>query len=284
MTQHLRTWQVSGKPWTFGEMPSLMGIVNVTPDSFSDGGKWTSLSAAVDHALQLAADGAEILDIGGESTRPDADPVSEVEELARVIPVISRLAGLTKVPISIDTMKAAVAREALAAGAQIVNDVSALTADPRMTEVCANSTCGVIVMHMQGTPKTMQLNPHYEDVVQEVDAYLQTRVDQLAAAGIHPDRIMIDPGVGFGKTAQHNLELLSNVCKFRASGRPVLIGHSRKGFLGKLVGRKVDNRLASTIGVSIALAEQHADVLRVHDVAAVRDAILAWHTIRQVVS
>ncbi|WP_437204858.1 dihydropteroate synthase [Planctomicrobium sp. SH664] len=271
-----RIWKFHDQTWTLGDFPRLMGIVNVTPDSFSDGGRWESVDAAVAQALQLVEDGADLLDLGGESTRPGADPVSEAEELRRVIPVIERLIVETSVPISIDTTKAAVARAALAAGAVIVNDISGLTFDPHMIEVCAASRCGVIAMHMQGTPQTMQLNPHYEHVVQEVTGYLQQRVAVLERAGIEPERVMVDPGIGFGKTPQHNLDLLSHVRDLRSFGRPVLIGHSRKGFLGKLIGRQVDERLAGTIGVSIALAAQHVDMLRVHDVRAVRDALTAW--------
>lgn len=276
----LLNWSFAGTCWQLGAFPKIMGIVNVTPDSFSDGGQWASTQAAVDHALQLVEQGADLLDIGGESTRPFSEPVSEAEELRRVIPVIEALSSQTQVPLSVDTMKAVVARESLAAGAVIVNDISGLEFDKKMVEVCAASQCGVIVMHMQGTPQTMQIDPQYECVVSEVQQYLETRLQALIAAGIHPDRVMIDPGVGFGKTAQHNLEILSSIEKFRQSGRPVLIGHSRKGFLKKLVGRPVDERLAGTIGVSVALAEQHVDMLRVHDVAAVRDALVAWNTIR----
>ncbi|HWL10872.1 MAG TPA: dihydropteroate synthase [Planctomicrobium sp.] len=277
----LTHWSFSGTHWQLGGFPKLMGIVNVTPDSFSDGGRWTSVSAAVEHALELVEQGADVLDIGGESTRPGADSVDELEELRRVVPVIEQLAGRTTVPISIDTMKSAVAREALAAGSVIVNDVSGLTSDAGMVDVCAGSDCGVILMHMQGTPKTMQLNPRYEDAVVEIGSYLNDRVESLVAVGLDRQRLMIDPGVGFGKTAQHNLELLSHIAELRQSGRPVLIGHSRKGFLKKLVGREVDERLAGTIGVSIALAEQHVDMLRVHDVAAVKDSLMAWKTVRE---
>jgi len=272
-------WQVAGTDWELGAFPKLMGIVNVTPDSFSDGGRWNSVQAAVDQALKLAEDGADVLDIGGESTRPFSEPVSEAEELRRVIPVIEQLATRTTVPISIDTMKAAVAREALAAGAVIVNDVSGLAFDSQMGDVCAASTCGVILMHMQGTPQTMQIDPQYQDVVREVSDSLNRRVDELVACGIARERMMVDPGIGFGKTARHNLELLSHVAALREMS-PVLIGHSRKGFLKKLLGRNVDERLAGTIGVSIALAEQQADMLRVHDVSAVRDALRGWQMIR----
>jgi dihydropteroate synthase len=256
-----------------------MGIVNVTPDSFSDGGDYLEVEAAVAHGLQLVEDGAEILDIGGESTRPQAEPVSADEELRRVIPVIERLSGRVSVPVSIDTCKAAVAREALDAGATVVNDISGLTFDPRMVDTCAACDSGVICMHIQGDPQTMQLNPHYDDVVGEVRAHLAQRLDDLERRGVNRERVVIDPGIGFGKTAEHNLELLSNIAALRSLGRPVLIGHSRKGFLKKLLGRPIDERLSGTIGVAIAAASQSADMLRVHDVAAVRDALTAWKAV-----
>jgi dihydropteroate synthase len=272
-------WSFAGIDHALGTFPRLMGIVNATPDSFSDGGHFLDPAAALQHALKLVEDGADILDIGGESTRPGAIPVPVDEELQRVIPLIERLAASTQIPISIDTMKARVAREALAAGATIVNDVSALQFDEQMIEVCADSDCGVIVMHMQGTPQTMQHSPHYENVVEEVREFLAGRVAALDAAGIAPERIVLDPGIGFGKTAAHNLDLLRNIERLRSLDRPVLIGHSRKRFLGKLLGKAIDERTAGTIGVSIALAQQHADILRVHDVAAVKDALRAWRAI-----
>lgn len=281
-THHMKTarsWKPAGRVHRLGAHPWLMGIVNVTPDSFSDGGQFADASAAVDHALQLVEQGADILDVGGESTRPGARPVPASTEMQRVIPVIEQLATRTEVLISIDTMKAEVAREALAAGAGIVNDVSALTFDEAMPHVCADSDCGVIAMHMQGTPQTMQDNPTYDDVLAEVRDYLHSRMTALAAAGIAAERIVLDPGIGFGKTAAHNLELLRNVEALRSLGRPVLIGHSRKRFLGKLLGKEIDERTAGTIGVSIALAQQHADILRVHDVAAVKDALRSWQAI-----
>ncbi|SFI35425.1 dihydropteroate synthase [Planctomicrobium piriforme] len=278
---NLRHWSFGKTVWQLGDFPRLMGIVNVTPDSFSDGGRWVSVAAAVEHALELVEQGADVLDIGGESTRPNAEPVTAEEELRRVVPVIEALSRQTTTPISIDTTKADVAQAALAAGASIVNDVSGLTFDPQMASVCAASDCGVILMHMQGTPQTMQLNPTYTNAVTEIRDYLNARCDALVAAGIARERLMVDPGIGFGKTAAHNVEILSHISQFRAAGRPVLIGHSRKGFLQKLVGRKVDERQAGTIGVSIALAAQHTDMLRVHDVGAVRDALVAWRTIME---
>jgi dihydropteroate synthase len=272
-------WQFGPHRRRLGEFPLLMGIVNVTPDSFSDGGRYLSDAAAVEHALQLAEEGADILDIGGESTRPGASPVSADEELRRVIPVIDRLRGQSRVPISIDTSKSEVARESLAAGATIVNDVSGLTFDPRIVEVCAASECGVVCMHIRGTPQTMQQDPRYNDVVSEVARHLAERVAALSTSGIQPERIVVDPGIGFGKTAEHNLQLLSAIGRFRAPGRPVLIGHSRKSFLKKIIGRAIDELLSGTIGVAIAAAMQSVDVLRVHDVGPVRDALLAWHAV-----
>lgn len=272
-------WAVGDALWQLGDFPKLMGIVNVTPDSFSDGGKWVTQQAAIDHALQLVEEGADILDIGGESTRPGSDFVSVSEELNRVIPVITELASRVSVPISIDTTKSEVAAEALSAGASIVNDISGLTFDTKIIDVCAAHSCGVIAMHIQGTPKTMQLNPHYDDAVNDIRSWLINRCDELESRGIARERIVIDPGIGFGKTAQHNLDILSNVAAFRNFGRPVLIGHSRKGFLKKLLNRELDERLAGTIGVSLALARQHVDILRVHDVRAVKDALQAFQKI-----
>lgn len=270
--------------WQFGRCPKLMGIVNVTPDSFSDGGQFVAVSAAVEHAQRLVADGADIVDIGGESTRPGATPVGLDDELRRVVPVVRELARQTKTPISIDTYKAEVARQCLAAGAVIVNDISGLMFDPDMPAVCCESNCGVIAMHIQGTPQTMQLEPHYNDVVQDVRQHFARRLDELAAAGIARERIVIDPGIGFGKTAEHNLALLSNIATFHELERPVLIGHSRKRFLKKVLGRDVEERNAGTLGVALALAAQGTDILRVHDVQATRDALLAWNAVMSKVS
>jgi dihydropteroate synthase len=252
-----------------------MGIVNTTPDSFSDGGRFLDPSAAVDRALQLQAEGAGILDVGGESTRPGAAVVPEIEEVRRVLPVIEKLVTCSPLPISVDTTKAEVARLALAAGAEIVNDISGLTFDPRMPEVCAAAQAGVLCMHIQGTPATMQQAPTYTDVVTEVAGFLRQRLEELREAGIPAERVALDPGIGFGKTAGHNLELLRNIRALHLLGRPLCIGHSRKRFLQKLVGREVDERLFGTVGVSVAAALQGAELIRVHDVAASRDAITA---------
>jgi dihydropteroate synthase len=256
-----------------------MGIVNVTPDSFSDGGEFLDPNRAVDRALQLVEDGADLLDIGGESTRPGAEAVTAKEELQRVIPVISSLRSQTDRPISIDTTKSQVAREALAAGADIVNDISALTFDAEMIPLCAENDCGVIAMHIQGTPQTMQQNPTYSDVVSEVKAFLAERLRVLEDSGIAAERIVLDPGIGFGKTAHHNLQLMRHLPDLRSLGRPILVGHSRKRFLKKILNRNVEERTAGTIGVSIALRQLGADLLRVHDVRAVKDALTAFETL-----
>lgn len=261
------------------ELPLLMGIVNVTPDSFSDGGSFMDPQRAIDHALQLTADGADILDIGGESTRPGALAVPVDEELRRVVPVIERLRGQTDRLISVDTTKAAVAKQSLQAGADIVNDISGLTFDVEMPAVCADSGCGVIAMHIQGTPQTMQNDPRYDDVVSSVCRFLSDRLRLLEEAGVPRERVVLDPGIGFGKTAQHNIDLLSKIPDLKALGRPVLIGHSRKRFLAKVLGRPVDERTSGTIGVSLAVAALGADIIRIHDVRETRDALLAWHTI-----
>jgi dihydropteroate synthase len=252
-----------------------MGIVNVTPDSFSDGGKFLDSGAALEQALRLVEDGADIIDVGGESTRPGAVPVATEDELRRVIPVVVQLAKRSPVLISIDTTKAEVARAALDAGAHIVNDISALTFDPAMPAVCAAAGAGVVCMHIRGTPQTMQDDPQYADVVGDICSFLDARLASFERQGIDRERVVIDPGIGFGKTAHHNVEILQNISRFRALGRPVCIGHSRKRFLKKLLGRPVDERLFATVGVSVAVALQGAEILRVHDVAATHDAILA---------
>ncbi len=271
-----RRWTFSGFDRELGECPMIMGILNTTPDSFSDGGKYLAVDVAVEHGLRLAAEGADILDIGGESTRPGSEPVSVEEELRRVIPAIERLRGMIDIPISIDTSKSEVAKQALRSGARIVNDISGLRFDPQMIDICCETSCGVICMHIQGTPQTMQTAPHYDNVVDDLCKDFAERLISLERAGLPKERIVIDPGIGFGKTAEHNLEILSNIARFRELGRPVLIGHSRKRFLQKVLKQTLDERLFGTVGVSISLAQQHTDILRVHDVAANRDAITAW--------
>jgi dihydropteroate synthase len=281
-TTHGRSdsWRFAGNAWSPAPLPRLMGILNVTPDSFSDGGRFIDVQAAVEQGRRLAAEGADLIDIGGESTRPGAAPVDADEELRRVVPVIERLSAAVSVPISIDTMKGRVAQAALAAGATLVNDVSAGRFDPELLRVCADSDCGVILMHMLGTPQTMQADPRYDDVVREVHDFLAERIAACELLGIARQRIAVDPGIGFGKTTDHNLSLLTHIDALRAGDRPVLIGHSRKRFLYKLLGRETDERRAGTIGVSIALAMQGVDLLRVHDVGSVRDALRTWHAVR----
>ncbi|HEV3138649.1 MAG TPA: dihydropteroate synthase [Pirellulales bacterium] len=253
-----------------------MGILNVTPDSFSDGGRFVDVSAAVEQGLRLAADGADILDIGGESTRPYADSVDAKTELDRVLGVIAALRPQLPIPISIDTSKAAVAREALAAGAEIINDVTGLEGDPAMLELARAERPGICVMHMQGTPRDMQDNPTYVNVVEDVLAYLRSRRDHLLSAGIEPARIALDPGIGFGKTHEHNLSLLANCHRFHELGCPVLVGHSRKGFIANVLGDKTADPTAGTIGVALSLASQGIQILRVHDVLPVRQALLLY--------
>ena len=248
----------------------VMGILNVTPDSFSDGGAFTDLERAVTHARAMAAAGADIIDIGGESTRPGAVAVSAEEELRRVVPVIERLGGLT---VSVDTRKAVVAERALAAGARIVNDVSALRFDARMVEIVRDSGAGVVLMHMQGTPETMQMEPRYDDVVAEVRDYLAERVAFAESSGIKKMQIAVDPGIGFGKTVEHNLALLSGLEEFVALGCPVLVGASRKAFIGKLLGRESRERLAGSVAVAAWSVAQGARIVRVHDVAETVDAV-----------
>ena len=268
-------WRLRSRSLSFGKRPLLMGILNVTPDSFSDGGRFHDPTAAVEQALRLADEGADILDVGGESTRPYSLPVDPREELGRVLPVIEALAARVTIPISIDTSKPAVAEVALSAGAEIINDVTGLV-DPAMIEIARASQAGVCAMHMRGTPQTMQDDPVYDDVVGEILEYLAARRDALVAAGITQDRIALDPGIGFGKTHAHNLTLLGQCWRFHALGCPVLVGHSRKGFIGKVLADKTADPLAGTIGVSLALANQGVQILRVHDVAAVRQALLLY--------
>ncbi|MDC0574843.1 dihydropteroate synthase [Pirellulaceae bacterium] len=276
-SQRASFWQLRKRRIEFLRQPALMGIVNVTPDSFSDGGQFDNAAAAVDHALQLADDGAAILDIGGESTRPYAEEVSTQEELGRVLPVIERLAKQTTVPISIDTSSAAVARAAIDAGAEIINDVTGLTGDSEMLEVAVSTNVGVCAMHMQGTPQTMQDDPQYADVVAEIHEYLQGRLDQLIEHGIEQSRICLDPGIGFGKSHQHNLQLLKSCRQFHTLGTPLLVGHSRKGFIAHILDDRECERTSGTIGTSIALALQGVQILRVHDVAEVQRALTMFY-------
>jgi len=257
--------------------PKLMGIVNVTPDSFSDGGRYFDAGAAIAHGVELVRDGADILDVGGESTRPGAEPVSVEEELRRIEPVVAGLAETATV--SIDTSKAAVARAAIEVGASIVNDVTALRGDPEMAALCAERGVGVVLMHMPGNPRTMQDDPRYEDVVDEVKAFLAERVEAAVAAGIAEERVWVDPGIGFGKTVEHNLELLHRVGELRELGRPLVVGTSRKSFIGGIDGSGVEDRVGGTIASSVIAAAEGADVLRVHDVAEISQALAVANAI-----
>lgn len=281
-TQRPPELELGGQRWSFDDGPLLLGIVNVTPDSFSDGGRHSTTEAAVAHALRLIEEGAHGLDVGGESTRPGAAAVSTEDECARVLPVIEALARQApRTPISIDTSKAEVAKRALAAGATLVNDVTALS-DPHMGRVVAEAKAAVCLMHMQGTPRTMQAKPEYGDVVHEVAESLGAAIDRAVAAGIDRSRVLIDPGIGFGKTVEHNLLLLRHLGAFRALGAPILLGTSRKSFLGALTGEKDASRrlIPSVTSAAIAAAQGTADVVRVHDVAATREALLVAKAIR----
>jgi dihydropteroate synthase len=251
-----------------------MGVVNITPDSFSDGGHFASTQAALARARQLIAEGADILDIGGESTRPGSAGVALDEERKRVLPVLEQLAG-GPVPVSVDTQKPALMREAIAAGASMINDINALQA-PEALAAVAQSDVAVCLMHKQGAPADMQIDPHYADVVAEVLEFLDGRVRAAHAAGIAPERIALDPGFGFGKTLEHNLELLRHLDRFGAAGAAVLAGMSRKGMLGRLTGREVGERVFASVAAAVIAVEKGARIVRVHDVAATRDALAVW--------
>ena len=257
--------------------PLVMGIVNVTPDSFSDGGRHLLRDTAIAHAQQLIAEGADLLDIGGESTRPGAQTVSVQQELDRVLPVIEGLYGVS-VPLSIDTCKPEVMRAALAAGVSMVNDINALQQAEALAAVVA-SNAAVCLMHKQGQPQTMQLEPHYTDVVTEVMDFLRTRIAAVEAAGVARDRIVVDPGFGFGKTLEHNLLLLRNMQKISALGVPLLAGLSRKSMLGAITGQDVNNRQPASIAAAIIAVQRGANIVRVHDVRATSDALKIWQAI-----
>jgi len=257
-----------------------MGILNVTPDSFSDGGAFYSPDAAVARGLELAGQGADLVDIGGESTRPGAQAVPLEEELRRTIPVIERLVRQTSIPLSIDTSKAEVARQALDAGASLINDVTALQGDPGMASVASQARCGVILMHMRGEPRTMQQRPRYADVAAEVAAFLKTAAARARSAGIHASRILIDPGIGFGKTVRHNLRLMRHLDRIVKLGYPVVIGPSRKSFIGKLTGASAQDRLPGTLACLSAADRVGVAVVRVHDAAQARQFLEVARAIR----
>jgi dihydropteroate synthase len=254
-----------------------MGVINVTPDSFSDGGRFLEPAAAIDHARRLADEGADIIDLGGESTRPGAEPVSETEELSRVLPVLEKIGDLC---VSVDTRRPAVMKAVAAAGASMINDIQAL-GEPYALEVAAGTGCAVCLMHMKGEPATMQREPRYDDVVAEVHAFLKEAVRKAAFAGIGRDRILVDPGFGFGKTAAHNLALLRNLARFSDLGVPLMAGLSRKSTIGKLTGRPVDERLAGSLAMALLALQGGARILRVHEVKETRDVIAVWQAFNE---
>ncbi len=273
MSRETRTLEIRGRRFILGPRAWLMGIVNVTPDSFSDGGVYFDPRRAVERGLELVADGADIVDVGGESTRPGSRPVPAAEEIGRILPVIEGLRKQTRALLSVDSTKAAVAQAALDAGADIVNDTSAFRFDPAMPGVVARTGAGVVLMHMQGTPLTMQNAPHYDDLLGEIGAFLSDRIRVAEAAGIPRERLIVDPGLGFGKTVEHNLELLRRQADFHALGRPLLLGFSRKAFLGAILGLPPDERLEGTIAAAVLSVERGAHILRVHDVGPVARAV-----------
>ena len=266
-------WTVRDFVFKFPRPMVVMGVVNTTPDSFSDGGHFLDTDMATDHGLRLADEGAEIIDIGGESTRPGSKPVSATEELRRVVPVIERLAKRCGAVISIDTQKPAVARAALDAGASIVNDIAANRESPEMWQIVAEAKAGYICMHMQGTPQTMQAEPHYDDVLREVGDFFSERLARLGEQGVSGEQVALDPGIGFGKELKHNIKLLSGIHELIMSGRPLLIGASRKSFIGKLLGTPSNERLPASLACAVFAATKGAHVVRVHDVAETVQAV-----------
>lgn len=264
---------LSGRVWPLAARVHIMGVLNVTPDSFSDGGRYTNPDAAVAHALRMVEQGADVLDIGAESTKPGALPIDEEEERRRLIPIVRAICRQTTIPVSIDTTKASIAQQALDAGAALINDISALRFDARMGEVVAKSGAGLILMHMQGNPQTMQHAAQYTDVVEEVRQFLKTRLDAAKESGIPPERILLDPGIGFGKNCQHNVVLLARLDALLTLGRPLVVGVSRKAFIGKILGRPIDERLMGTAGAVAVAVMKGARMVRVHDVAPIRDVV-----------
>ena len=269
-----------GRPISIWDCPLMMGIVNVTPDSFSDGGRYVTVDQAVDRALALVAQGADILDLGAESTRPGATPVGEQEEMDRLLPVLHEVVNRTAVPISVDTMKSRVAREALEAGASIINDVTALRFDPDMAAVVAQYGAGVVMMHMQGMPITMQEDPRYDNVIEDVRMFLVERVAAAERAGIAKSQMVLDPGFGFGKLLPHNLELLDHLSSFDQLDCPVLVGLSRKAFLGNILDRPVQDREWGTAAAVALAVDRGASIIRVHDVASMKDVVKVAAAVR----
>ena len=275
------TWQVNDRLIEFPARPLIMGVVNVTPDSFFDGGRYLDAEAAVAHAIRLVEEGADLLDIGAESTRPGADVVSEAEECRRAIPVVTAVAKAVTIPISIDTSKATVAQAALEAGAVLVNDVTALRGDPAMVDVVARTGAGIVLMHMPGTPRTMQQDPRYDDVVGEISGFFEERIRFAMAHGIVRRQIILDPGIGFGKLLGHNLTLLAQLRRFMQFECPVLVGVSQKAFLGQLVDRPVQERQWATAAAVAMAVDRGAGILRVHDVRGMKDVVQVAAAISQ---
>jgi dihydropteroate synthase len=275
-------WQLRTQCLNIAQRPLVMGILNVTPDSFSDGGQFDTTEKAVAHGLEMQEQGADVLDVGGESTRPGAAPVPLDVELSRVVPVVEALAKTSRVPIAVDTYKAEVARQCLQRGAQIINDVTALTGDPAMQAVVRQFEAGIVLMHMQGSPATMQQDPRYRDVVADVLKFLRSRLKACIKEGIPAERIALDPGIGFGKSLEHNLTLLARLEEFQKLKRPVLLGVSRKGFIGTVVDRPRGQRLIGSLAiVSYAIARGAVQIVRVHDVGPTRDAVTMGGKIRE---
>ena len=269
-------WRAVDRVWEFPQAPLIMGIVNVTPDSFSDGGTYDTLEAAVQHALHLVESGANILDIGGESSRPGAEPVNEEEEFQRVIPVIEKLAGQTDIAISIDTQKPAIAKEALKAGAIIINDIAANREDESMWQLVAETNSGYVAMHMLGNPKLMQRNPKYVDVINDIEAFFYCRMERWTDWGMNLEQVVLDPGIGFGKTLEHNLTLLKELRRLTNMGRPLAVGASRKSFIGDLTGAEVNDRLPGSLASACRAAQAGAAIIRTHDVKETAQALKVW--------
>ena len=256
-----------------GDKTHIMGILNVTPDSFSDGGTYLDPYKAVDKVAEMVQEGVHLIDIGGESTRPGASHVPAEEELKRIIPVIDRISKNISIPISVDTYKAEVARSAIDAGAHIINDISGLRFDPKMAEIAAKVACPVILMHIKGRPGNMQINPHYDSLIDEVMAYLEESINMAEQAGVAPEKIIIDPGIGFGKSFDHNLQLINRLDEFRILGKPILIGPSRKSFIGQILDASPEERIEGTIAAAIVALQKGAHIIRVHDVKEASKAV-----------
>jgi len=274
-------WRACNRSWEFPRPTLVMGVVNVTPDSFSDGGEFQSTNQAVEHALRLAEEGADILDIGGESTRPGAESVGGSVELSRVIPVIEKLAGQTQAALSIDTQKPTVAQAAVKAGAVIINDIAANREDEAMWQLVAETGAGYVAMHMKGTPQTMQEAPQYDNVVNDVEAFFISRMTRWNDWGMAPEQVVLDPGIGFGKTVEHNLALLAALERFTKMQRPLLVGASRKSFIGHVTNTEVNDRLPGSLACACHAAQAGAGIVRVHDVKETVQALQTWEAIKK---